>query len=758
MPAGPIASVQRRLLARVRDIMAGGGAAQARLDRVVTVIATDLVAEVCSLYVRRAGDLLELFATQGLKPEAVHHTHLRVGEGLVGHIAATARPLALADAQNHPLFAYRPETGEEAFHSLMGVPVLRDGRVIGVIVVQNRTPRHYDDEEIEVLQTVAMVLAEVVAGGEVVSRDELAPVDGIQVKPIRIEGVCLNGGIGMGEAVLHQPRFIVETVVAEDPERERARLGRAVKEMHGALDALLSETDIADGGEHRDVLETYRMIAEDAGWLSKIEEAVDSGLTAEAAVQRVQNDVRARLGAVSDPYLRERVHDFDDLANRLMQHLTGRKSAGRGADAPKHMILVARNMGPAELLDYDRANLRGLVLEEGSATAHVVIVAKALDIPVVGQARDVLDRLIEGEQVVVDGDNAQVFLRPGEDVVQAFMENLRASLERKAEYAALKDLPTVTADGAAIALHINAGLLVDMANLEKTGADGVGLYRTEVPFMVRSNFPKVAEQQTLYAKVLAQAEGKPVVFRTLDVGGDKMLPYWDGGHEENPAMGWRAIRLSLDRPAMLRQQLRALIRAAVETGQPLNVMFPMISEPSEFTDARALLNKELSREAALGLGQPSAVRVGAMIEVPGLVFQLPALLAEADFVSVGSNDLVQFMFASDRGNPRVSGRYDPLSPAVLSMLRHVAEVCLASGKPVSLCGEMAGRPLEALALIGIGFRSLSMAPPAIGPVKTAIRQIGLKALADYVGGLISTPDHSLRKKLKAFALDHGVDL
>lgn len=755
MASGPIASNQRRLLARVRDVMAGGGTAQERLDRVVGVIASDLVAEVCSIYVRRAGDVLELFATQGLKSEAVHHTHLRVGEGLVGHIAATARPLALAEAQSHPGFVFRPETGEEPFQSLMGVPILRDGRVIGVIVVQNRTTRRYDDEETEVLQTVAMVLAEIVAAGQVVPRDELAPADGIQVKPVRIEGVRLNAGIGMGQAVLHQPRFVIEEVVAEDTKAERDRLTLAVDEMHGALDALLAAKDIAGGGEHRDILETYRMIADDAGWRSKIEAAIDTGLTAEAAVQRVQNDLRARLGSVTDPYLRERIHDFDDLANRLMQHLLGRKGPSAD-DMPEHMVLIARNMGPAELLDYDRANLRGLVLEEGSATAHVVIVAKALDIPVVGQARDVLDRIVEGEQVVVDGNHAQVFLRPGEDVVQAFHESLRTRMERKAEYEALKDLPAVTKDGVAVELHINAGLQIDMAHLEKTGADGVGLYRTEVPFMVRSSFPDVDEQTRLYTRILQEADGRPVVFRTLDVGGDKVLPYWDSGEEENPAMGWRAIRLSLDRPAMLRQQLRALIRAAVTAKASLNVMFPMIAEVAEFIEARAILQKELDREAKRG-GVPETVRAGAMVEVPGLVFQLPQLLAEVDFASIGSNDLAQFMFAADRGNPRVAERYDPLSPAVLSMLRHIAEVCAETGKPVSLCGEMAGRPLEALALIGIGFRSLSMTPPAMGPVKAAIRQISVRELEEYLSALLMSPHHSIRKKLKAFAQDHGVE-
>lgn len=754
---GSLPSNQRRLLARVRDVMAGGGAADERLRQVVAAIAADMVTEVCSLYVRRAGDVLELFATQGLKEESVHHTHLRMGEGLVGQIAASARSLSLADAQSHPSFSSRPETGEDIYASLMGVPVMRSGRVIGVLVVQNRTQRQYDDDEIETLQTVAMVLAEVVASGDVISRDELAPTDGIQVKPVRIEGVALNRGLGMGEAVLHQPIIALDKVVAEDTAEERVRLSHAVDEMHGALDDMLASADMADGSEHKEILETYRVIAEDAGWLSKIEAAIDTGLTAEAAVQKVQNGIRARLGAVTDPYLRERIHDFDDLANRLMQHLMGRKGPA-GSDGPAHMILIARNLGPADLLDYNQGNLRGLVLEEGSATAHVAIVAKALDIPVVGQARDALTKVIEGEQVVVDGNNAQVFLRPGDDVVQAFLVSLRDQLERKAEYAALKDLPAETRDGIRIDLHINAGLQMDMEALVKAGADGVGLYRTEVPFMVRSDFPNVTEQTQLYTRILAEAQGKPVVFRTLDIGGDKVLPYWDSGEEENPAMGWRAIRMSLDRPAMLNQQLRALIRAAVETDAVLNVMFPMVTEVPEFIEARDILFKELEREKKKGKATPKDVRAGVMIEVPGIVFQLPQLLKEADFVSIGSNDLVQFMFAADRGNARVAERYDALSPAVLAMLQNVAAQCAASGKPVSLCGEMAGRPLEALALAAIGFRSLSMSPPSVGPVKAALRQVDLKEMAEYLATLIFEPKRSVRKKLRAFAQDHGVEI
>ncbi len=752
--------VSRRLLARVRDVMAGEGTAQQRLDKIVLIIAADMVAEVCSLYVMRAGEVLELFGTEGLNASAVHNTRLRVGEGLIGLIAAQARPFALADAQNHANFVFRPETGEEMYQSLMGVPILRGGRVVGVIAVQNRKRRNYSDEEVEILQIVAMVLAELVGGGELISRDELMPADGNALLPLRLEGISLNPGLGVGVAVLHAPQFHITKMVAEDVDQEHERLRKAVSEMHGALDDMMEQSDLAAAGEHREILESYRMIAEDAGWFARIDESISGGLTAEAAVQKVHNDIRARMNQVTDPYLRERVHDLEDLGTRLLQHLVGANGSNgampddeivRNADC---VILIARNMGPAQLLDYDRSKLGGLVLEEGSATAHVSIVARALDIPVVGQARGILNMIETGEPVIVDGTNAQVFVRPGEEVRQRFKNSARVRAERKAAYGQLRDLQSITRDNVPISLNINAGLLLDLPHLHDMGSDGVGLYRTEVPFMVRSDFPGVDDQRKIYAKVLEQSAGKPVVFRTLDIGGDKMLPYWNAQNEENPAMGWRAIRVSFDRPMLLRQQLRALIQAA--SGRELSVMFPMIAEVPEFDQARSLLDLELRREKERGTVMPTSISAGVMLEVPSLLFQLPALLARVDFISVGSNDLYQFLFAADRGNSRLSERYDMLSPPVMSLLRDVVEACDEAQVSLSLCGEMAASPIDAMALIGVGFRTLSMQPNAVGPVKAMIRSLDVAALSQYMDTLYGLSQHSLRGNLRAFAKDHGV--
>src|SRR5271167_3104839 len=552
--------------------MAGSGSSQERLDRIVRIVAAEMVAEVCSAYVMRAGEVLELFATEGLRPEAVHRTRLRVGEGLVGLIAATARPLALKDAQAHAAFAYRPETGEEIYRSLMGVPIRRGGRVLGVLVVQNRILRHYAEDEIEVLQTIAMIVAELAASGELVNPLEIAQSHPGGMLPVRLVGVRLNPGLAIGPAVLHEPRMTIRQVVAEDTATELERLRGAVATMRESVDELVLASHGLGVGEHRDILETYRMFAADRGWIARIADAIRSGLTAEAGVEKVRDETGTRMMQSSDPYLRERLVDLDDLANRLQQHLSKRPPNAARAELPPEFILIARAMGPAELLDYTHGRVIGLALEEGSPTAHVAIVARALDIPVVGRVDDAASRIENGDIVIVDANHAQILIRPSEDVQQSAAAVVEARTRRRKLYDSLRTAPAITRDGIGIKLLLNAGLLIDMPQLAATGAEGIGLFRTEIPFMVRDTFPAVEDQTEFYRSVFEQADGRPVVFRTLDIGGDKLLPYLPLASEDNPAMGWRAIRIGLDRPAMLREQLRALVRAA--EGRHLLVKFP----------------------------------------------------------------------------------------------------------------------------------------------------------------------------------------
>ncbi len=744
-PGGP-----RLLLRRLREVMAEPVTAQARLDRIVVLIASNMVAEVCSLYVARADGPFELFATEGLNREAVHLTTLGPGEGLVGLIASTAEPLALADAQHHPAFSYKPETGEEIYHSFLGVPVLRGGATLGVLVVQNRARRTYSEEEIEALQTTAMLLAEMIASGQLQAlAGQGAPI--AAPRPLSLTGAPIADGLGLGHVVLHQPRVVVSKIVADDVAFEIDRLEKAIEAMRASVDDLIDRSDDGAAGEHREVLEAFRMIAHDRGWLRRLREAVASGLTAEAAVERVQNDARARLQRQTDPYLRDRLHDLTDIANRLLHQLAGQSLVLLPSELPENAVLVARSMSPAALLDYDRARLRGVVLEEGGASSHIAIVARALAIPVVSDIPNISEIAEQGDAIIVDGASGEVQLRPPPDVEDSYAEKARLRARRQDQYRALRDLPGLTLDGVEIGLHMNAVLLIDMPHLSETGAQSIGLFRTELQFMLASRFPRLGAQEAIYRSVLEAAGERPVTFRTLDIGGDKMLPYMKRLEEENPALGWRAIRIGLDRPALLRTQLRAMLRAAA--GRELRIMIPMVSTVGEFASARDLLQQEIAFADRCGRKRPREVKFGVMVEVPSLIWQIDEIAAQADFLSVGSNDLMQYLYAADRVNKRVAGRFDPLSPGFLRALKTIAEAGTRHRKPVALCGEIGGRPLEAMALIALGYRHLSMAATAIGPVKAMVLSLNADAATQGLNAMLATPDHrdSLREPLQDLA-------
>ena len=747
----------RVLLRRLREVMAEPVSAQDRLDKVVVLIAANMVAEVCSVYVLRVDGTLELYATEGLKREAVHETVLKADEGLVGLVASEANPINLSDAQAHPAFSFRPETGEEIYHSFLGVPVLRAGNTLGVLVVQNRARRTYTEEEEEALQTTAMVLAEMIASGELssIARPGAEPV---ARHALHISGTALADGIALGHVVLHEPRVVITNVIADDVPRELKRLDAAIATFRADLDRMLEHGDVADGGEHREVLEAYRMFGYDQGWLHKMREAVMTGLTAEAGVERVQSDTRARMLRASDPYLRDRLHDLDDLANRLMRVLMGQDHAPTREQLPENAILVARSMGPAALLDYDRKRLRGLVLEEGGPTSHVSIVARALGIPTVGEIANAAGLVEPGDAIIVDGTTGDVHMRPPADIESAYAERVKLRARRQAQYHALRDRPCVTKDGHKFALMINAGLTIDLPHLDETGAAGIGLFRTEMQFMVADTLPRTNEQLGLYRTVLDAAGKRPVTFRTLDIGGDKVLPYMRNIEEENPALGWRAIRLGLDRPGLLRSQVRALLRAA--GGRELRVMFPMIAMVEEFDKAKSLVEMELTHLRRHGHALPERVHIGTMLEVPALLFQLDELLARVDFLSVGTNDLMQFLYAADRGNARVSKRFDPLSAPVLRALKDIADKGRKHGKPVALCGELASQPIGALALAILGFRSMSLSPSAVGPIKALLLDLDCRKGESAILPFLDQPvgSVSIRDKLEGFAAAEGLQL
>ncbi len=751
--AGP-----RLLLRRLREVMAEPVSAQDRLDKIVTLIASNMVAEVCSCYVLRADGTLELYATEGLKREAVHLTTMRAGEGLVGLIAQSAEALAISDAQAHPAYSYKPETGEEIYASFLGVPILRGGNTLGVMVVQNRARRQYSDEEIEALQTTAMVTAEMIASGEL---EALAKPGsgGIAVRrPLMLKGSAIADGVGLGHVVLHEPRVIIKNYVADDVDAELRRLDLSIEVMRLSLDELIDTGTAGQSGEHRDVLETVRMFANDRGWIKRIKEAAATGLTAEAAVERVQSDTRAKILRQTDPYLRERLHDLDELANRLLHQLTGEAFTLASDALPDNSILVARSMGPAALLEYDRAKLRGLLLEEGGATSHVAVVAKALGIPCVGDATGIISLVEPGDAIIIDGDTGDIQVRPQPDVEAAYAEKARLRAKRLAKYRSIRDKLCITTDKQHISLQMNAGLLVDLTNLEDWGAAGIGLFRTEILFMVAPSMPRASAQEGLYRAVLTTAGERPVTFRTLDIGGDKVLPYMRAPDEENPALGWRAIRIGLDRPALLRTQFRALLRAA--EGKELRVMIPMVGSVSEIDHARQLFEQEREHLIKHGHATPKTIKFGVMLEIPSLLFDLDALMTRVDFISIGSNDLMQFLFAVDRENKLVANRFDTLHPAMLRALQHIVETANGAGVQASICGEMAGRPLEALALIGLGYRHLSMSAASIGPVKAMVLKLNAGAIRVALTQSLSASDglSSLRPMLKEFAEVHKLPI
>jgi phosphotransferase system enzyme I (PtsP) len=723
----------RVLLRQLREVMAEPLGAQDRLDKIVNLIADNMHTEVCSFYVLRDDGALELFASRGLKAESVHMTTLRLGEGLVGLIAAEAEPLRLENAPEHPAFAYRPETGEEAFHSFLGVPVLRAGQTLGVLVVQNRERRVYGEDETEALLTTATILAEMVATSEF--DNLIKPGSDIDLRrPRTFTGASFTDGIALGQVVLHDPRVVVTNFIAEDTDAELKRLDEAIRTMRVSIDDMLDHGDMQPSSDHREILESYRMFAHDRGWVDRLNEAVRNGLTAEAAVERVQNDTRARMQRQTDPYLKDRLHDLDDLANRLLRVLTGDHEGLGRKDLPENAVLVARNMGPAELLEYDRSRLRGIVLEEGGSTAHVAIIARSLGLVAVGQAENIVSVSEGGDNIIVDGPAGTVHLRPTPEVEQTYVDKVRLTAKRRAHYMELRDKPSVTRDGVDITLLHNSGLVADLPMLNDTGAAGVGLFRTELQFMIASKLPRLSDQIELYSEAIRLAGDRPIVFRLLDIGGDKVIPYLRSAVEENPAMGWRSLRLALDRPGLLRTQIRALLMAA--DGRPMKILVPMVTETSEFRQTRLVVRKEVERLERSGHKVPEKLELGAMIEVPSLLFELDQLLPEADFVSIGSNDMVQFLTAADRANPRVSRSYDPIALPRLRAFRHIVDAARRFNVPLTMCGELAGKPMEALALMSIGMTRLSMGPPSIGPIKEMVLGLDLEPIRRSVAAAL----------------------
>ncbi|MCP4206016.1 MAG: phosphoenolpyruvate--protein phosphotransferase [Shimia sp.] len=727
----------RKLLGRLRDALAEDSAGQERLDKITHLIASSMGTEVCSIYLFRDEETLELCATEGLNAAAVHQTRMRVGEGLVGRVARTSKVVNTDDAPSAKGFRYMPETGEEIYSSFCGVPVQRLGDNLGVLVVQSKDKRDFSPDEVYALEVVAMVLAEMTELGAFVG--EGAAMSARHQQSELFRGTSGQEGASEGHVWLHEPRVVVTNPVADDPDVELTRLNEAVEELRVGVDKMLDGAKRGDK-EQLEVLEAYRMFANSKGWMKRMEQDIARGLSAEAAVEKEQSTARARMEQVTDQYLRERLHDLDDLSNRLLRILTGQGSE-TGADMPSDPILIARNIGPGELLEYGR-KLKGIVLEEGSVGSHAAIVARALAIPLVIHADKVTTEALNGDHIMVDGDQGVVHLRPDDTVVTAFRDKIAMAAKAQERYASIRDKEAKSRDGAVVHLTMNAGLMADLPSLESSGAEGVGLFRTELQFLIRNQMPKRTELAQLYSRVMDAADGKRVVFRTLDIGSDKVLPYMAPQDEPNPALGWRAVRVALDKPGVMRMQLQALLRAA--NGRPLTIMFPFIAQYEEYTAAKAEVDKAIEREVILGHPLPSEIEVGAMLETPSLGFAPKKFYEEVDFLSIGGNDLKQFFFAADRENERVRRRYDTLNVSFLTFLEGIVNRCVDTGTPLSFCGEDAGRPIEAVCLAAMGLRNLSMRPASIGPVKSLIRRVDLGELRRVIHAARERGEQSVR--------------
>ncbi len=736
-------NVSRTLLKKLRDTLGDHGEGQERLDHITRLVAESMDAQVCSIYLRRDRQTLELCATEGLNPEAVHQTRMRIGEGLVGRVARQASPLSTCNAPQTKGFRYMPETSEELYSSFLGVPIQRLGEILGVLVVQNKEQRNYSEDEAYALEVVAMVIAEMKELGAFTGEGEAMSVPHKRAHVFK--GGAAQDGAAIGEVLLHDAKIVITNPVADDPEVEKNRLNAAIAQLRLNVNDLLNASR-SDDKEQQEVMEAYRMFANSRGWVTRLEASIESGLSAEVAVEKEQSATRMRMSRAPDPYLRERLHDLNDLSNRLLRLLTGQ---GRAKDekVPENAILVASNIGPAELLEYGKS-IKGLVLENGSVGSHATIIARAWAIPMVIHAENITREALNGDQILVDGDRGIAHLRADDTVVAAFKDKVAMLAQAQQKYAAIRDLPARTLDGVRIGLQMNAGLMADLPSLHSSGAEGVGLFRTELQFLLSNAMPKRSDLAQLYARLYKAAGGLPVNFRTLDIGSDKVLPYLRAEDEPNPAMGWRAIRVGLDKTGVMRMQLQAFIRAA--NGRPLRVMFPFIAQFEEFRDARAMLDKVLHNEVRLGHVVPEDIKVGAMLETPSLAFAPDLFFETCDFISIGGNDLKQFFYAADRENERVRRRYDTLNVSFLTFIEQIAARCDLFETPVSFCGEDAGRPVEALCFAAMGLRNLSMRPASIGPVKHLLRRINLEEARDVINKARASGEQSVRGAVEAW--------
>lgn len=726
----------------------------AQFSAIAKMISDNTEADATVCYLVIDDNYIELFASHNFNKNLVNNISIKVGEGIIGGIAKSKCTTEVEDIWKHPNFLFRAEVEEEKFKSFVGIPILRWGRAIGVIGLYKECVFDFNKDDIRTLETLSMEISDWLASDKIREyKNSFMKERGFNTRD-SFKGLSLSRGYGYGPAVVHRRRKAITKIFADDKNAELERLQKAHTQMNIDLDEKFNQSKLGIG-EHADILDAYRMFAKDKGWYNKIAGHIEGGLTSEAAIERAYEDMWTRLSATQDTYLKERLHDLRDVADRLLGYLCGDKGeiSTNNLDS---FVVVAQMMGPADLMDYDYHKIKALVLEDGTATMHVAIVAKALGIPVVSKIKSIFKEIKNGEMLAVNGNEGIVYVRPDEKIIQTFDKKIADKIAKTEQLAQLRNLPAKTLDKKRINTYINVGLDFDLDYIESTNCDGVGLYRTEIPFMTAEKMPDVDTQVSYYKKIMDKVGNKKVVFRSLDVGSDKLLPYWTYSGEENPAIGWRSIRITLDRRAILRQQMRAFIRATA--GKELNVMFPMIANLTEFREAKETLLIELEKERRKSKNVPKKVNVGLMVEVPSVVFQLDAILPEADFISIGTNDLAQFMFACDRTNNRLAERYDVLSVPFLRILQEIVNMADSAGVFCSVCGEMASNPIEAMVLLGLGYRNLSISGASFAKVKKMIRSVNTEELEDYINTLLDYNQRTLRPQLIAYAYDHAIDI
>jgi phosphotransferase system enzyme I (PtsP) len=742
-------SLGLRTLEDISSIILHSHDLQETLDNIVTIVAKRMGSEVCSIYLLEDdGETLVLKATKGLSKTAVGTVSMKISEGLSGLVVQTRDMVTTDNAPAHPRYKYFKHSKEERYLSFLGLPLFERKTPIGVIVVQTVAARSFTQDEISVLRTITFQISSIVLNAKLLDsiqtkeqerayyEQELArlkthrPGDGSRDQMETKAASCSLGGAAVSPGFCHGKVYILDRF--SDKVIKVAKVGSVADELHKfriALEKVTIQTIYMEkrvsellSEDDASIFHTHLMILEDRGFLNKVNDLIEQGSGATRAVHEVVQGYIEVFSAMEDPYLRERSADMEDIGRRIIDVLEGNEN--NGVKLKEKRVIVAEDIFPSDMAMLDHDKILGIATEKGNSYSHAAIMAKSLGIPAVVGVKGLLHAANVKDQVIVDGTSGHIYLNPDKQVRDEYLRLEKEYTTRLKELEPLRDLPAVTSDGTRIRLRANIGLLSDVRTATANGAEGVGLYRTEFPYMARTSFPNRQEQALLYRKILEGFPGQPVNIRTLDIGGDKGLPYFSYPPEDNPFLGWRSIRVSLDEEAIFREQLAGILLAA-PAGQA-TIMFPLISCLDEVRRIRAILDSVVEELCRQGHDVCGGLPLGIMVEVPAAVQIIDRLAAEVDYLSIGTNDLIQYMLAADRNNIKVKQYYEPYHPAVLHAIKQVADVGHKLGKKVSLCGEMASDPLNALLLVGMGIREFSLSAPSIPLVKQAIRSHSLR--------------------------------